>query len=325
MKLRIATRQSALALTQTRAFAAALVAHHKDLEIEEVHIVTEGDRIQNVSLAKFGGKGLFVSEVEAALQDGRADIAVHSMKDLPAKLGQGMCIACVPEREDPRDVLITKDGVEIDDLEAGASIGTSSLRRSTQLRAFRNDLQYKLLRGNVDTRLRKLDEGQYNAIVLAYAGLRRLKLHERPLWAIPPEVSIPAVGQGALAIEAKIDDAHTRKLLSVLEHTPTRLAIEAERAFLSMLDGGCQAPMAAHARFEDDGRRIRIDTMVGSVTSDQILRAGSEHYISTDPEAALAESIRLGKTVARTLLAEGAKHFLDEARAIAERDAKQSN
>lgn len=319
MKLRVATRKSALALTQTRWVVQELQKRTPGLEVEEVQIVTEGDRIQNVSLAKFGGKGLFVSEVEAALADGRADFAVHSMKDLPARLSDGLGIACVPLREDPRDVLITKDGVEIDALVAGARVGTSSLRRSCQLRSFRNDLAYTLLRGNVDTRLRKLDDGEYDAIVLAYAGLRRLGLHTRPLWPIPAEICLPSVGQGALALEARLDDAATCAVLAKLEDKTTRTCVEAERAFLAMLEGGCHAPMAAHARVED-GARLRIDAMVGSLDGSQILHAGSEHYCNDlDDEELRGTAVRIGRALARSLLQQGADRLLEEARVEAAR------
>ena len=316
MKLRVATRKSALALTQTRWVISRLQELNPGLHVDEVQIVTEGDRIQNVSLAKFGGKGLFVSEVEAALTDGRADFAVHSMKDLPAELAEGLAIACVPKREDPRDVLVTREGVEIDALSAGASVGTSSLRRSCQLRAFRNDLRYELLRGNVDTRLRKLDEGAYDAIVLAHAGLKRLHLADRPLWAIPADVCLPAVGQGALAIEARANDSATVLALQKLEDPITRTCVEAERAFLALLNGGCHAPMAAHARIEEGV--LRMDAIVGSLDGSQILRAGSEHYATDSGDDELrATAVRLGRTLAKTLLAEGANALLEEARAHA--------
>lgn len=326
MKVRIATRKSLLALTQTRLIAAALQRLEPSLDVEEVHVVTEGDRIQVGSLAKFGGKGLFVSEVEAKLQSGEADIAVHSMKDLPAHLAPGLVIACVPEREDPRDALLTKSGCELDDLEAGARIGTSSLRRTSQLRAFRNDLAYLLLRGNVDTRLRKLDEGAYDGIVLAMAGLKRLGLADRPLVALSREISIPSVGQGALAIETRENDGALRTLLGKLEHGPSRVAIEAERAFMQLIEGGCHAPIAAHAHFEDDGSRIRFDAMVGSVHGDEMLRAGSEHWVKTDDlEGACAEAVRIGKNTARALLDQGAATLLEEARRIASEDAQRVN
>jgi len=316
--LRIATRKSLLALTQTRSIAAQLRARWPGLEVEEVQIVTEGDRNQTGMLSKIGGKGLFVSEVEAAIADGRADFAVHSMKDVPAALADGLALVCVPEREDARDVLVTKDGVEIDALSAGARIGTSSLRRSCQLRAFRNDLAYTVLRGNVDTRLRKLDEGQYEAIVLAYAGLRRLGLADRPLWPIPPDVCLPAVGQGVLALEARTDDERTRTLLAPLEHTATRLCVEAERAFLGSLDGGCQAPMAAHARLSPDGARLRVDALVGSIDGDEVLRAGTDAWLtSDDPAVRLRAAIEAGREVASSLLSRGAGRLLAHAREAA--------
>lgn len=316
--LRLATRKSLLALTQTRAIAAQLCARWPDLEIQEVQIVTEGDRNQTGMLSKIGGKGLFVSEVEAAIADGRADFAVHSMKDVPAALAAGLALICVPEREDPRDVLVSKDGVELDALAAGARVGTSSLRRSCQLRTFRSDLAYAMLRGNVDTRLRKLDEGNYAAIVLAYAGLRRLHLAERPLWPIPVDISLPAVGQGVLALEARANDERTRTLLAPLEHTPTRLCVEAERAFLGSLDGGCQAPMAAHARLSTDGLRLRVDGLVGSIDGEEVLRAGTDAWLTaTEPEARLRAATDAGHEVASALLARGADRLLARAREAA--------
>lgn len=320
MKIRIATRKSALALAQTRMMGAELRRIDPSVEIEEVHVVTEGDRRDTGSLAKFGGKGLFVSEVEAQLEAGHADIAVHSMKDVPAKLAPGLIIACVPPREDPRDAFITKNGEDIDDLTAGSRIGTSSLRRTAQLRAFRNDLAYVLLRGNVDTRLRKLDEGGYDAIVLAMAGLKRLGLADRPLVALSTEISIPSVGQGALAIEAREDDHAVRALLAKLEDEPSRIAIEAERAFMELIEGGCHAPIAAHARFEDGGARIRFDAMVGSAVGDEMLRAGTDHWIKGDDfEAKCAEAVRIGKNTARKMLEQGAGRLLEEARRVAEK------
>jgi hydroxymethylbilane synthase len=318
VRLRIATRKSLLALTQTRWVAARLRDRWPGLEVEEVHVVTEGDRQQTGLLSKVGGKGLFVSEVEAAIADGRADMAVHSMKDVPARLADGLGLVCVPPREDPRDVLVTTDGAQLDDLEAGQRVGTASLRRACQLRAFRNDLAYAVLRGNVDTRLRKLEEGQYRAIVLAYAGLRRLGLHGRPLWPIPVEVSLPAVGQGVLALEAREDDARTLELLAPLEDEPTRVCVEAERALAALLEGGCQAPLAAHARFEDGGARLRVEGLVGSVDGDRLVRASTDAYLTGDtPGARLRAAIEAGREVASTLLARGADKLLAEARAAA--------
>ncbi len=316
--LRVATRKSLLALTQTRAVAADLCARWPGLVVEEVQIVTEGDRNQTDLLSKFGGKGLFVSEVEAALVDGRADFAVHSMKDVPAVLAPGLSLVCVPPREDPRDVLVTREGLELDALVAGARVGTSSLRRSCQLRAARNDLAYTVLRGNVDTRLRKLDEGRYDAIVLALAGLRRLGLADRALWPIPPDVCVPAVGQGVLALEARAADARTRALLAPLEDPATRLCVEAERAFLGRLEGGCQAPLAAHARLASDGARLHLDALVGSVDGDELLRAGTEIWLPATPaDARLRAAIDAGHELAATLLARGADRLLAHAREAA--------
>jgi hydroxymethylbilane synthase len=316
--LRLATRKSALALAQARQFARALEARHPGLAVEEVHVVTEGDRRTTGLLSKAGGKGLFVAEVEAAIADGRADFAVHSMKDVPATLAEGMVFACVPLREDPRDVLVTKDGTELDGLTAGSRVGTSSLRRACQLRSHRNDLAYAILRGNVDTRLRKLDEGQYDAIVLAHAGLLRLGLADRPLWPIPADVSLPAVGQGALAVECRADDAPTLALLRVMEDAPTRIAVEAERACAAALDGGCATPLAAHARIE--GSRLHLDGLVGSLDGERIVRAGTERPLAArDHASRIIEAVAVGEEIASMLLSQGAAGLLAEARAIAER------
>ncbi len=320
-RVRIATRKSKLALAQTRWVGAELQSHWPGLEIEEVHVVTQGDRIQDVPLSSVGGKGLFVSEVEAAVSDGRADIAVHSMKDVPAVLAAGLVLACVPPREDPRDVLIAPGGPELDALEAGAKIGPSSPRRSAQLRAHRNDLQFALLRGNIDTRLRKLDEGQYAAIVLAYAGLRRLGLAERPLWPIPVEISLPAVGQGALAIEARAGDTAILELLAPLNHADSRVAVEAERTLLARLEGGCQVPLAGHAQVLEDGARVRLDGLVASADGGTILTAGSERYaLPTSLEARLAAARETGEEVARELLTQGGAKIIADARELAERE-----
>jgi len=271
-----------------------------------------------VPLANVGGKGLFVSEIEHALVDGRADLAVHSLKDLPADLASGLDIACVPKREDPRDVLVTRDGGELDDLHAGARVGTSSLRRVCQLRARRNDLAYLPLRGNVDTRLRKLDSNDLDAVVLAHAGLKRLGLVDRPMWIIPPTICIPAVGQGALAIEARKGDERVRELLAPLEDPTTRIEIEAERAFLARLQGGCQVPLAAYARVSDGGARVRLDGMVGSIDGERMLSASSDRYVTdTGLDAHRARAQELGEEVALALLAQGAERVIAEAKLAA--------
>jgi hydroxymethylbilane synthase len=317
VKLRIATRQSPLALAQTRAVADRIRAHRPDIEIEEIHVITKGDRVIDQPLAKIGGKGLFISEVEAALVEGRAELAVHSMKDVPDELAEGMAILGVPEREDPRDVLVTKDGRELSGLARGATIGTSSLRRSCQLRAARPDVAFAVLRGNVGTRLSKLDRGDFDAIVLAYAGLRRLELdRERALWPIPIETSVPAVGQGALGIEGRIDARDLIELLAPLEHGPTRLAVEAERGYLGRLHGSCTTPIAAFARFDDDGEtRMRVDGVVASIDGDQVLTASVDGYVDArDHAVRLQQAMRMGVELAETMLVRGAAELIEQAK-----------
>jgi hydroxymethylbilane synthase len=318
VKIRIATRKSPLALAQTRWVAARLMAHRPDLEIEELHVVTEGDRVLDKPLAKIGGKGLFISEVEAALSEGRAELAVHSMKDVPDTLAEGMAILCVPEREDPRDVLVTPGGVELSELARGATIGTSSLRRSCQLRAARGDLAFAVLRGNVGTRLGKLDRGDFDAIVLAYAGIKRLGLdRERALWPIPPDTSLPAVGQGALGIEGRADARELLEIVGPLEHPATRLAVEAERAYLSRLHGSCTTPIAAYARFDDDGEtRMRMDGMVGSIDGMRVLNASVDGYVDArDHAARLSQAYKMGQELADMQLDRGAAELIEQSKA----------
>jgi hydroxymethylbilane synthase len=331
--LRIATRKSPLALAQTRMVGELVRAHAPDLVIEEVHVVTEGDRVLDKPLAKVGGKGLFVSEVEAALADGRADIAVHSMKDVPEALLPGMVIACVPQREDPRDGLVTRDGSGLMDLSAGAKIGTSSLRRAIQLRRERNDVAFHVLRGNVGTRLSRVRDGALDAAVLALAGMRRLGLVELGLelvdgplsgrvtkpdvdtrLTVTPlsvETSVPAVGQGALAIEAREGDARVAALLAPLEHHVTRVCVEAERAFLQTLHGSCSTPLAAHARLEDG--MLRMDGMVGSLDGDHVLAAGTAETFALDASAEGRARV-LGTQLAERLLESGAGEIIEAAR-----------
>jgi len=315
--LRIATRKSPLALAQTRYVGEEIRKHAPDVVIEEVHLMTEGDRVLDVPLAKVGGKGLFVTEVERALIDGLADIAVHSLKDVPEALAEGMILACIPEREDPRDVLATRDGSGLFDLSAGARLGTSSLRRAVQLHRERPDLAIKVLRGNVGTRLRKLDEGDVDAAVLAYAGLKRLGLDkERRVHVLPIEQSIPAVGQGALAIEARASDAATLALLAPLEHRMSRIAVEAERAFLQHLGGSCTTPVAAHARFIEG--RLRMDAMVGAIDGSELMRSSVDQPLSPDAKDAIARARAMGIDAAARLLSEGARILVDAARAASD-------
>ncbi len=326
MKLRIATRKSELALAQARWVAARIREKHPDVEIEEVAVVTQGDKILDKPLMNIGGKGLFVSEVEACIVDGRADIAVHSMKDVPSDLAEGLGIVCVPVREDSRDVLVTAEGIDIDALEAGAKVGTSSLRRSSQLKAHRPDLAFATLRGNVNTRLRKLDEGGYDAIVLAAAGLRRLGFDkQRAHWVISPEICIPAVGQGALGIEARLDDERTLSLLAHLEDEKTRIEVEAERAFLSKLEGSCKVPIAGHAELRDGGARLTMHGMVGSLDGMKILSGAGDRYLSERGEARRGVAREVGTEIAEGLLNKGAADLIRDAIAAVERAQKQGN
>ena len=322
-KLRIATRRSALALTQTRWVAARIREAHPNIEIEEVHVVTEGDRILDRPLADIGGKGLFVSEVEATLSRGEADLAVHSMKDVPGELAGGLALVCYPEREDPRDVIVTRDGTEFDGLTAGAKVGTSSLRRMTQLRTLRPDLAYTSVRGNVDTRLRKLDAGEFDAIVLALAGMKRLGLDGRAHEALSLEHSIPAVGQGALAIEARENDAQTKALLAHLHHDDTQTAVEAERVFLRRLEGNCKSPIAGHLRLDAARATLVMDGMVASVDGDRVLTCSMTRVVtSRTPEALREEARALALDVAEDLVSHGAGDLIRGALASGEQNKR---
>jgi len=257
MRLTLATRRSALALAQTRAFAAALRAAVPGLELDELLVVTSGDKTQDRPLQDIGGKGLFIKELEEALLDGRADFAVHSIKDVPAEIAPALAIACVPAREDPRDALVTRTGALLADLPAGARVGTSSLRRAVALRAARPDLVIEPVRGNVDTRLRRVTDGDFDAIVLAFAGLKRLGLQDRATEVLAPEVSLPAIGQGALGIECRAADAHVREVLVAMEHEETAICVAAERAVMAAVEGSCKTPVAAYAVREGGGLWLR--------------------------------------------------------------------
>lgn len=255
--LRLATRKSALALAQSGQVAARIRAANPGLEVELLHVVTEGDRVQDRPLAQIGGKGLFVKEIEAALLEGRADLAVHSMKDLPADLAPGLTIAAVPARESPWDLLVTLDGRPLDALAQGARVGTSSQRRAVQLHAARPDLQISMLRGNVDTRLRRLAEGAFDAVVLAEAGVRRLGLSPRA--SRLEGALVPAVSQGALALETRIGDDAARAALASLHDEVTAFETRAERAVMRALSGSCVTPMGAFARWDRAASTMRID------------------------------------------------------------------
>lgn len=255
-KMTMATRRSQLALAQSRAFARDLCGAHPGLSIEELLVVTTGDKIQDRPLAEVGGKGVFVKEIEEALIDRKADFAVHSIKDVPGLLAQGLRIGCVPLRADPRDVLISRTGAGLAALPAGATVGTSSLRRSVLLQKARPDLKFVPLRGNVDTRLRKVREGAVDAAILAKAGLDRLGLSDNIVEVIAPEVCIPAVGQGALGIECRDGDASTLALLAALHDAETAVCVAAERGVMIEVEGNCRTPIAAHAHRGEGGRMV---------------------------------------------------------------------
>ncbi len=302
--LRIATRKSQLALWQADHVAALLRRTHPGLTVELVPMVTQGDRIQDRSLAAIGGKGLFIKELEVALQERRADLAVHSMKDLPGELPEDLTIAAVLERVDARDALLSASGAALQDLPRGAHIGTSSLRRQAQLLAVRPDLRIEALRGNVDTRLRRLDSGGMDAIVLACAGLIRLGLESRITERIDPKVSLPAVAQGVIGIECRRADTGALALVAVLNHAGTQVAAAAERAFAHRLGGSCQSPIAAHARLE--GTHLFLDGLVAEPDGSRLLRdtlsGGAD-----DPMA-------LGRQLAERILAAGAGALLERLR-----------
>ncbi len=298
--IRIATRKSPLALWQAEFVRAELQRHHPGLGVELVTFTTRGDKILDTPLAKIGGKGLFVKELETALLAGDADLAVHSMKDVPMVFPDGLGLATICEREDPRDAFVSNRFDTLDALPHGAVVGTSSLRRHCQLRALRPDLDIRSLRGNVNTRLAKLDAGEFDAIILATAGLLRLDLAERIRARLEPGVSLPAGGQGAVGIEIREADTRLRQLLAPLHHEPTALRVRAERALNRHLHGGCQVPIACYA--ELDGDTLWLRGLVGDPEGGELLQAQIRGS-ARDPEA-------LGIDVAEQLLAQGAGAIL---------------
>ncbi len=300
--LRIATRKSALALWQAEFVKAELERFHSDLTVELVPMSTQGDIILDTPLAKIGGKGLFVKELEQAMLDGRADIAVHSMKDVPVEFPEGLELNTICEREDPRDAFVSNKYKSLDELPQGAVVGTSSLRRQCQVRALRPDLDIRDLRGNVNTRLAKLDNGDYDAIILAAAGLLRLEMSERIADFIEPETSLPANGQGAVGIECRSDDERVKALLAPLEHTETRIRVLAERAMNRRLEGGCQVPIGAYALV--NGEQVHIRGLVGAVDGSEILR--------DEVSGSVENAEQLGVQLAEQLLAQGADKILAE-------------
>ena len=326
-RITIGTRGSKLALWQAEFVKTQLQKLSPDLGIEIRKIKTTGDKILDVPLAQVGGKGLFVKEIEEALLRYEADIAVHSMKDVPTDFPDGLHLPVVCEREDPRDALIVNKKLKVKSeklnpplppfskggqggitqslifsLPQNAKIGTSSLRRSCQLLSLRPDLKIEQLRGNLDTRLRKLDEGQFDAIILAAAGMNRLGLQDGITEILPLDISLPAIGQGAIGIECRINDEWVNNLVSALNHPETFVCVKAERAFLKKLEGGCQVPIAAHARLKDG--RIVMQGLVGSISGDKIIKGYSEG------EPGHAEN--LGIALAEEILSKGAKEILDE-------------
>jgi len=298
----IATRESQLALWQAEHIKARLIERYPDLTVRLLGMTTQGDQILDSPLSRIGGKGLFVKELEQAMQAGRAELAVHSMKDVPMDLPEGFVLAAITAREDPRDAFVSNRYRSLAELPAGARVGTSSLRRQAQIRASHPHLVVDTLRGNVNTRLRKLDEGQYDAIILAAAGLKRLGLVHRIAALLTPEESLPAVGQGALGLETLAARADVATLVECLNDAETAVCVRAERALSRRLQGGCQAPIGGYARLE--GGRLRLTAFVSDLEGRRFYRAEAWG----GPEAPEA----LGQRVAETLLAQGADRVLQE-------------
>jgi hydroxymethylbilane synthase len=299
-EIRIATRKSALALWQAEYVKACLEQAHPGLLVSLVPMVSRGDKLLDAPLAKIGGKGLFVKELETALLENEADIAVHSMKDVPMDFPEGLGLFCICEREDPRDAFVSNTFASLDELPAGSVVGTSSLRRQAQLLALRPDLKIHFLRGNVNTRLAKLDAGEYDAIILAAAGLIRLGFAARIRASISVEASLPAGGQGAVGIECRSADAEIHALLAPLHHRETALRVTAERALNKHLNGGCQVPIACYALLEDE--QLWLRGLVGQPDGGLLLRA--------EGRAPAADAETLGVQVAEALLAQGASAIL---------------
>ncbi|HFD81226.1 MAG TPA: hydroxymethylbilane synthase [Gammaproteobacteria bacterium] len=300
--LRIATRKSPLALWQANHVRDALQARNPGLQVELLTMSTQGDRILDTPLAKVGGKGLFVKELELGMLEGRADLAVHSMKDVPVEFPEGLGLAAILPREDPRDALISNEYSSLDELPRGARVGTSSLRRQCQLRAHRPDLEVLDLRGNVNTRIGKLDDGAYDAILLAAAGVRRMGWEERIRELLPPERFLPAIGQGAIGVEIRSDDQRVRSLVAELNDPQTATRVAAERALNEALEGGCQVPIAGYAEIEHGV--ILLRALVGRPDGSELVQG----VISGRPQ----EAGELGRVLAEDLLSRGAREILAE-------------
>jgi hydroxymethylbilane synthase len=299
--LRIATRKSPLALWQAEHVKARLQQAHDGLEVELVTMSTQGDKILDTPLAKIGGKGLFVKELEQGMLEGRADIAAHSIKDVPMEFPEGLYLSTILEREEPCDAFVSNKYDSLDDLPQGAVVGTSSLRRRCQLLQKRPDLKIEDLRGNVNTRLSKLDDGRYDAIILACAGLIRLEMEDRIRQSISSDLILPAVGQGAIGLEAREGDEETLALISVLDHETTRYRVLAERALNHGLNGGCQVPIACHATI--DGGELHLRALVGEPDGSKI--------VSGEIRGGTSEAEKLGTELAEELLGKGAREILD--------------
>lgn len=317
--LNIATRKSPLAMWQAEHIKSRLESLYPELEVNLVTMVTQGDKILDTPLAKIGGKGLFVKELEQALYDGRADIAVHSLKDVPMQLPEGLILGTYCKRETPTDAFVSNTYDKLEDLPEGSVVGTASLRRQCQIKAFRPDLQIKSLRGNVQTRLSKLDAGEYDAIILATSGLKRVELSERIKQEIDIDISLPAVGQGALAIECRSDDEAVLELLKPLNDGQARIRLKAERALNRRLEGGCQVPIAAYAVIEKDSepsdqqtfqKTLWLRGRVGSEDGTTLLKAEKRIELSGDQAAREEQAEQLGIEVADELLSLGADSIL---------------
>jgi len=304
--VKIGTRGSKLALWQAGWVKSILEKKFPPIQIELILIKTQGDKILDVPLAKVGGKGLFVKEIEQALLTRRIDIAVHSMKDMPADIPQGLCIGAIPARENPLDVFISRNGARFNEMAAGSVIGTSSLRRSAQLRHARPDMVVQPVRGNLDTRLKKLESENFDALVLAAAGVKRLNLEHRITEYLDPEFMLPAIGQGALCIEIRKDDPTVGPLVAALDHAPTRAAVAGERAFLNRLEGGCQVPIAGHGRIREN--QFILTGLVAELDGSRVIKAQK----SGPPDSSETSGIEL----AEELLARGADEILEKLKSI---------
>ena len=305
--IKIGTRGSKLALWQANWVKSVLEQNFPPTPIELIVIKTQGDKILDVPLAKVGGKGLFVKEIEQALLTRRIDIAVHSMKDMPADIPEGLCIGAIPERENPVDVFISRNGAQFIELAAGSVIGTSSLRRGAQLRHARPDIVIQPIRGNLDTRLKKLESENFDALVLAAAGVKRLDLEHKITEYLDPEIMLPAVGQGALCIEIRKDDSTVGPLVASLEHASTRAVVAGERAFLNRLEGGCQVPIAGHGRISE--KQFAITGLVAEVDGSRVIKGEKSGPLDS------AETI--GIDLAEELLAGGADKILEKLKSMA--------